>query len=183
MPKKIIFVFLIVFIFLAGGILGFVCGKGKWTLCSKLEERACGNASPSPSVEPSLLTVSEETKKSLADFGNYTPGVAAGFKEIPLFPGVAEKDVWTFSKPVEGIIYNASTTADQALSFYVDGLGTAGWTLEKEEQANGRIAQTFSKPSLDKTLFLLVGDAPSAGLPKELGLKAQTFISLHFIEK
>lgn len=181
MPKKIFFVFLILFIFLAGGVFGFVCGKGKWDFCAGV--KCGGNATADPAPEFSILTIAEEERQVLADFANYKPGLPETYKGFGLFPGVAEKDVWTFLKPVEGIIYSASTTPDQAFSFYIDGLGAAGWTLEKREQANGRIAQTFSKPGLDKILILLVGDTPSAELPKELGLKPQTFVSLHFLKK
>ncbi len=183
MLKKIILFFLFILILTAGISLGFTCGRGKASFFSGI--KILSDICFSSGGQTALIyqSASEETRKLFASFSNYQSGISETYKNFPLLPGITEKNVWTFLKPVEGILYTASTTSSEAVDFYRQKLAEAGWIESEAGEFLSLISLKFGKASSDKDLFLDIINLPPKDLPRELNLKQQTYVSIHFLKK
>ena len=178
--KKSIFILIILAVLILGCLTGFIFGQGGKSISpGKQADSIQASASPCPSLQTKPPLLSEATQKVLSDRENFKAGLAEAYKSVPLYPGISENDVWTFLKPLEGIFYISSSSRAESVSFYETKLKEAKWTAETpDEAAVGVTHLIFVKDA--KKLNVFVDDKTPDFLPKELGLKQGTFISLHF---
>ena len=178
--KKSIFILIILAVLILGCLTGFIFGRGGKSISpGKQADSIQASASPCPSLQTKPPLLSEATQKVLSDRENFKAGLAEAYKSVPLYPGISENDVWTFLKPLEGIFYISSSSRAESVSFYETKLKEAKWTAETpDEAAVGVTHLIFVKDA--KKLNVFVDDKTPDFLPKELGLKQGTFISLHF---
>ncbi len=179
MLKKVFLIASFILIFILGAAFGLACGKGKIGYFGLGNSETCSKpqASPTVSAKPEI---SDAQKAILSSKDNYKPGVAEKYRGLPLMPGISDKDVWTYLRPGEGIIYNSSSTPDQILSFYRSALKEKGWSEFKSQSWPGLKQIVFIRPLLGIFLNIWIADQPGTYLPQELGLKNQPIINIYF---
>ena len=180
MTKKIILVLIILVVLALGWFLGVVFGGGEFLSLLLSENKNC-LATPCPSPSPqniSCYTLSPEARQVLSDKENFQTGIAEAYKAIPLYPGIGENEVWTFLKPALGILYTASSSRGQIISFYEAKLKTDGWNKKYSQESEETTTMQFSKG--EKILMLIVRDRPPIFLPQELNFQERTYVSLNF---
>ena len=179
MTKKIILVLIILVVLALGWFLGVVFSGGQFLTQLSSENKNC-LATPCPSASPQSIScsnLSEDQKKVLSDKENFQAGIAQTYKAMPLYSGVGENEVWTFLKPVEGILYTTAATRAQIISFYKTQLETAGWAEKSSQESDESTPIQFNQG--EKILQLIVRDRPPTYLPQELNLQERTYVSLN----
>jgi len=180
MKNKIILTFAIVIILAIVSLSSFYLGKlfqqKQAAICLPPAIPSSATSTPMPKQ---LFKISEEDKKLLSSKENFQAGLAEIYKEIPLYTDIQEKEVWTFLKPLPGILYTLARPKAEVLSFYEEKLKERGWTEKNKEESGKLIRLEFSRED-GKILILAINEQPPTFLPKELGLKEQTYVSFYF---